>query len=106
MNIYDQIRIELKKAYDNANQEQIAEKAKVSQPTIGRYLSNSKAIRSMRLETFFSLFPDVEIIFAKSAANISMKNKIAAIVEQLQPEDQKKVLDVLVAMFPEYKKVK
>jgi response regulator of citrate/malate metabolism len=57
MSIFEKIKAELSKEYEKSNQEKLAQKGKVSQVTIGRYLANIENIKAMRLDTFFPCFP-------------------------------------------------
>jgi hypothetical protein len=50
MSIFEKIKAELSKEYEKSNQEKLAQKGKVSQVTIGRYLANIENIKAMRLD--------------------------------------------------------
>lgn len=102
MSIYERIRSELSNEYENSNQDRIAHRAKVSQVTISRYLSNINNIKAMRLDTFFSLFPDVDVLFHKSTDK-SSGARLHSLIDNLSDIDKKKAWQILSAVFPEYK---
>jgi len=101
MSIHERIRSELRSEYENSNQDKIAQRGKVSQVTISRYLSNIDNIKAMRLDTFFSLFPDVDIIFHKSTDK-SSGARLHSLIDNLSDTDKKKAWQVLSAIFSKY----
>ncbi len=101
MSIYERVRLELGKEYENSNQNKIAQKGKVSQVTISRYLTNIDNIKAMRLDTFFSLFPNADIVLNKSKDK-SLSAKLNSFINNLTDADKEKALQVLSTIFPEY----
>jgi len=103
MDIYERIRQELKKAYDTSNQTKIADIAGVSQPTVGRYLASSDAIKAMCLETFFALFPNADIVFNKPTDE-ALARRLHSFIDKLSDQDKEKAWAVLSAVFPQINK--
>lgn len=98
MSIFEKVKSELNEEYKNSNQEKLAEKGNVSQVTIGRYLSNIKNIKAMRLGTFFSLFPEADIIFHKSV-DIPVDRALHSFIDKLSAKDKEKAWKILSAAF-------
>lgn len=86
--------------YADSNQEEIAALAGVSQPTVGRYLrrTHPEYIKAMRLDTFFKLFPDAEIVFNRPQAT-DYKEMISTLMDSLSPREQQRAYEVLKVMF-------
>ena len=62
MNIYEKIREELIREWrSGTTQQEIADRAKVTNPYINNLLSGKRKVESMKLETLFKLFPKAEI---------------------------------------------
>ncbi|MDD5728778.1 MAG: hypothetical protein PHV59_09450 [Victivallales bacterium] len=101
MSIFERIKLELNKEYKNSNQEKLAQKASLSQVTIGRYLSNIENIRAMRLDTFFALFPDADIIFHKPV-DTPLDDRLHSFIDKLSAEDKEKIWNVISAIFSEH----
>jgi len=101
MTIFERIKTELDKEYENSNQEKLAKKASLSQVTIGRYLSSIENIKAMRLDTFFALFPDADIIFHKPV-DTPIDDRLHSSIDRLSAEDKEKAWNVLSAIFSEY----
>ena len=101
MSIFERIKAELNKEYENSNQETLAKKSNVSQVTIGRYLSNIENIKAMRLDTFSSLFPDADISFHKPV-DTSVDADLYSLIDKLSAEDKEKAWKVLSTVFAEY----
>ena len=60
--IYEKIREALRQEWQNgATQQEIAERANVTNPYINNLLSGKRKVESMKLETLFKLFPQAEI---------------------------------------------
>ena len=101
MTIYERIKAELNKEYENSNQENLAKKGKISQVSVGRYLSNVENIKAMRLETFFSLFPDADIIFHKPV-DAPVDSQLHSLIDKLSAKDKEKAWQILSVVFSEY----
>ena len=60
--IYEKIREALRQEWQNgATQQEIADRANVTNPYINNLLSGKRKVESMKLETLFKLFPQAEI---------------------------------------------
>ena len=60
--IYEKIREALRREWQNgATQQEIADRANVTNPYINNLLSGKRKVESMKLETLFKLFPNAEI---------------------------------------------
>ena len=101
MTIFERIKAELNKEYENSNQEKLAQKASLSQVSIGRYLSNIENIKAMRFDTFSALFPDADIIFHQPV-DTPVDNRLHSLIDKLSAEDKEKAWNVLAAVFSEY----
>lgn len=88
----------INKAYASSNQSKLAELAGISQPTVGRYLASSDAVKAMSLATFFSLFPNAAVIFAKSR-DVQLAEELHAFIDELSDQDKEKALAILSAAF-------
>lgn len=86
--------------YADSSQEEIAAMAGISQPTVGRYLQRAhpEYIKAMRLDTFFKLFPDAEIIFNKPQTT-NYKEMVAVLMDTLSPREQRRAYEVLKTVF-------
>ncbi len=110
MNIYEKIREELMREWrSGTTQQEIADRAKVTNPYINNLLSGKRKVESMKLETLFKLFPKAEISLngaqfagdnaiqirgGVSFANDDVINKILD-DETLTAEEKIKVMKVL-----------
>ncbi len=109
--IYEEIREAIRKEWQNgATQQEIANRAGVTNPYINNLLSGKRKVESMKLETFFKLFPQAEINLngAQFAGDHSVQiqggvsildtqdmfNKILR-SEKLSAEEKVKILTVL-----------
>lgn len=88
----------LKHKYKISNQEKLSQLTNVSQPTIGRYLQSAENIKKMRLETFFKLFPEAEILF-KESKNQNIKTDIKILIDNLSEENVMKAQIILKTFF-------
>lgn len=93
MNAYEKIQKELRAEYSERGmtQQEIARIAGVHQVSVGRYLNNAESIKAMRLETFFALFPDADVIFSRPA-NCDMKARLHQIIDALNDDEAKKAM--------------
>lgn len=99
---FEHIQYHLKKLYESSNQEKMADIAGVSQPTIGRYLASIEAIKSMRLDTFFKLFPNIRIVWNGNDDSIS--KPLAAmhnLLDSMTEKEQLRALRILQECFPD-----
>lgn len=102
MDIFERIRDEIKKESDaSGGQVKYAQKVGMTQPSISRYLKyTSEEIRGMKLETFFKLFPDADIIFRRSK-NENIRLSLYQFVDKLTEEEQFRLLHILPQIFPD-----
>ncbi|MDD4818154.1 MAG: helix-turn-helix transcriptional regulator [Victivallaceae bacterium] len=93
MNIYEKIYNELRAEYSERGmtQQEIARIAGVHQVSVGRYLNNADNIKSMRLETLFSLFPDADIVFSHPM-NEDLKARLHQIIDSLDDDEARKTM--------------
>lgn len=62
MNIYEEIRSKLTEEWKGgATQQEIADRAGVTNQHINNLISGKRSVESMKLETLFKLFPQAEI---------------------------------------------
>ena len=111
MSIYEEIRAALIREWRNgATQQEIADRAGVTNPYINNLLSGKRKVESMKLETLFKLFPRAEIKLERPQiagdyavqvqGNVSIAEESAIIDkilndDTLSAEEKVKVLKVL-----------
>ena len=112
MTIYDEIRAAIRAEWEGgATQQEIADRANVTNPYINNLLSGKRKVESMKLETLFKLFPKAEIFLQGAQiagdnaiqvqGNLSVSDIISPIIDKilnddtLSAEEKVKVLKVL-----------
>ncbi len=78
MNIYEEIRSALIDEWQSgATQQEIADRAGVTNPYINNLLSGKRKAAAMKLETLFKLFPQASICLNNGNRTIGSRNKIS-----------------------------
>lgn len=111
MNIYEEIREALIREWRSGlTQQEMADRAGVTNPYINNLLSGKRKVESMKLETLFKLFPHAEIRLERPQiagdnaiqiqGDVNMRSDDAAIDkilndDTLSAEEKVKVLKVL-----------
>lgn len=112
MNIYEEIREALIREWrGGATQQEIADRAGVTNPYINNLLSGKRKVESMKLETLFKLFPRAEIKLERPQiagdnaiqvqGNLTLGSDTSALIDKilnddtLSDEEKVKVLKVL-----------
>lgn len=74
MDIYEEIRSLLREEWENgATQQQIADRAGVTNPYINKLLAGKRKVSAIKLETLFKLFPEAKLTL-RNVGNRSIGN--------------------------------
>lgn len=99
MDVYREIRDELKKQYDaGATQQELADQFGVARSYIARLINGDRPIQGISLETFFRLFPQAKVSLHPNRSALAVDDLDSKIIELLAQLPQSEKVELLVAL--------